>query len=104
MSPRVVAEYLVPEVLVRPAAKEDVSDGLPSLPTLAFWAGDVWQTSAEEVVGSDFLCSQLHQQSALSLAGAFMELEHRLGRPRCVSVGSGIIDVTGLRAAGVLGR
>lgn len=69
MSSREGAEDPVPEVLVRSAAEEDVSDGLPSLSTLAAGAGDVWHSSAEEeVVQSNLLGSQLHQQRALSLA------------------------------------
>ena len=87
MSSRKVAEYLVPEVLVGPAAKEDMSDGLPPLSTLASRADGSWHSSVEEeVVEPDFLCPQLYQQSAFLLAEALMKLEYFLGRPRCVSV------------------
>ena len=50
MSSREGAEDPVPEVLVRPATEADVSDGLPSLSTLAAGAGDIWHFLAEEEV------------------------------------------------------
>ena len=58
---RQIAKDAVPEGLVCLAAEEDVSDGLPSLPTLAARAGDVWHSSSEkEVVEPDPLGPQLH--------------------------------------------
>jgi hypothetical protein len=35
---------------VRPAAEEDVSDGLSPLPALAAGAGDAWHSLSEEKV------------------------------------------------------
>lgn len=44
VSSREVTKYPVPEVLIIPAAKEDVGDGLPPLSTLASWAGNSWHS------------------------------------------------------------
>jgi hypothetical protein len=84
---REVAEYLVPEVHVRPAMEGDVSDNLSPLPTLAAGAGNAWYSPGEkEVVQTDFLSAKLHLQRALSFSESLVELEHFLGGHRCVSV------------------
>jgi hypothetical protein len=81
---REVAEYLVPEVHVRPAVEEDVSDNLSPLPTLAAGAGNAWYSPGEkEVIQTDFLSAKLHLQHALSFSESFVELEHFLGGHRC---------------------
>lgn len=88
MSSTEVAEYLVPEVLERPAVEQDVGDSLSSLPALAAGASNPWNSLGEEKVAQAyFLTAQLHQQRALSFSKAFVDLKYFLGRLRCVSVG-----------------
>ena len=69
------------------AAEEDVGDGLSPLSTAAAGASDVRNVSIEEeVVETDLLGPQLHQQRALSLAEPLVELQHLLGGHWCVPV------------------
>ena len=79
---------------MRPAAEEDVSDGLPPLAALAAGAGDIWHSSAEEkVVQADLFSAQLHQQCALLFAEPFVELEYLLSGQWCMSVGCSTLSL-----------
>ena len=61
------------------AAEEDVGDSLSPLSTATAGASDVQNVSIEEeVVETDLLSPQLHQQRALPLAEPFVELQHLL--------------------------
>lgn len=94
MSSREGAEYLIPEVLMCPAAEEDVSDSLPPLAALATGASDIWHSLAEEkVIQPDLFSAHLHQQCALSFAEPLVELENLLNGPWCVSVGCSTLSL-----------
>ena len=87
MSSGKVGEDALPEVLVLAAAEEDVGDGLSPLSTAAAGACNGGNVSVEEeVVESNLLSPQLHQQRALPLAEPLMELQHLLGGRWCVPI------------------
>ena len=81
MASRQVGEDAVPEVLVLAAAEEDVSNGLSPLSTAAAGASSIQNVSLEEeVVKTDYLSLQLHQQRALPSAKPLVELQHFISR------------------------
>jgi hypothetical protein len=61
VSSKDIAEDVVSEALVLAAAKKDVGDGLPPLPTAAVGTSDGRKASVEEeTIESDVLGPQLH--------------------------------------------
>ena len=87
VSSRKVSKDTVLEVLVLTAAEDNVYDSLSPLSTATARARYIQDVLIkEEVVKSNLLSLQLHQQHALLLIKPLIELQHLLSRRQCVPI------------------